>query len=116
MKKQDARKLYPEAQEAIRLRIASFLKSKQGTQQKAAEIFQVSLAAVKKIWKQYKEGGQKALWAKKRGPVQSTALLCKAQVKDVIRCIKKGTPDSYHLPSYLWTASAVRMLIKKKPG
>ena len=115
MKKLDARRLHPEAQQAIRLRIAAYLQSGKWTQRQAADIFQVSLAAVKKIWKQYKEGGTKALHNKKRGPAHSSSRLSKAQVKKVTRCIEKGTPDSYQLPYYLWTANAVRLLIKKKP-
>ena len=116
MKKQDARRLHPAAQQAIRLRIADYIQSRKGTQQQAADIFQVSLAAVKKIWKQYKEGGAKALQVKKRGPAHSSARLFKEQVKKITQCIKKGTPDDYQLPYPLWTADAVRLLIKKKPG
>ena len=116
MKKQDARRLHPEAQQAIRLRIADYIQSGKGTQRQAAEIFQVSLAAVKKIWKHYKEGGIPALQTKKRGPAHSNARLSKEQVKVITQCIKKGTPDSYHLPYPLWTADAVRLLIKKKQG
>src|SRR3954470_18002221 len=116
MKKPDARRLHPAAQQAIRLRIAGYLQSGKGTQQQAAEIFQVSLAAVKKIGKQYKEGGTKALRTKKRGSAHSQARLSKEQVKEITRCIKKGTPDSYQLPYYLWTPDAVRVLIKKKQG
>jgi transposase len=116
MKKEDARKLHPEAQEAIRLRIIAFLNSGKGTQQQAADIFQVSLPAVKKIWKKYKEGGFEAVRVKKRGPVGSTSLLSKDQVKKVTGCIKRGTPDRYGVPYFLWTANAVRLLIKKKPG
>ena len=113
MKKQDARKLKPEAQEAIRFRIAHFLKVGKGTQQQAADIFQVSLPAIKKIWKQFKEGGLGALKAKKRGPHSSTSRLSNQQVKQVKTLIKKDTPDSYSIPYYLWTADAVRRLIKK---
>ena len=116
MKKEDARRLHPAAQQAIRLRIAGYLQSGKGTQQQAAEIFRVSLAAVKKIWKRYKEGGTPALQTKKRGPAHRHARLSKEQVKEITRCIKKGTPDSYQLPYYLWTADAVRVLIKKKQG
>ena len=43
MKRQDGRKLSAETQEAIRLRIAAFLKDNRGTQRQAADIFQVSL-------------------------------------------------------------------------
>jgi transposase len=116
MKHQDGRKLKPEAQEAIRLRVAHFLKTAKGTQQQAADIFQLSAPAVKKIWKQYKEGGMKALKLKKRGPHLRTALLSKQQVKQLKSLVKKDMPDSYNLPHYLWTADAVRLLIKKKQG
>lgn len=114
MRKKDARKLHPAAQEAVRLRIAKFLYSAKGTQSEAAEIFQVSLACVKKIWKRFREGGTKVLQARKRGPAKSTARLSKAQIKHISSAIKKATPDSYHLPYHLWTAGAVRLLIKKK--
>ena len=115
MKRRDARKLHPKAQEAIRLRIVDYLKAGKGTQTQAANIFKLSVRAVKKIWKQFRQGGAKALKARKRGPHPTTSLLSEAKVTELTSCIKKGTPDSYELPYYLWTANAVRMLIKKKP-
>lgn len=81
MKKPDVRKLNP--REAVWLQIANFLKTGIGTQRQAAYIFQVSLRGVKKIWKQYKEGGVKALKAKKRGPHMSTSRRSKAQTKEI---------------------------------
>lgn len=116
MKKPDARKLVPQAQEAIRLRIVDYLKAEKGTQKQAAEIFQVSISAVEKIWRQYKEAGVRALKVKKRGPHHATAGLSRLQVKQIKKLIKKDTPDRYHIPYYLWTADAVRRLIKKKQG
>jgi transposase len=116
MKKQDGRKLSAEAQETLRLRIARYLRLGKGTQQQAADIFQLSLPAVKKIWKQYQQDGTKALKAKKRGPHNSTALLTPAHVKQLTHMIKQHTPEHYGLPFSLWTAAAVRMLIKKSTG
>lgn len=116
MKKQDGRKLSAGAQEALRLRIARYLRLGKGTQRQAADIFQLSLPAVKKIWKQYKQGGAKGLKAKKRGPHDSTALLAPTQVKELTSMIKTHTPEYYDLPFSLWTAVAVRMLIKKSAG
>src|SRR3954470_23778797 len=110
MKKQDARKLAPAAQEAIRMRVINFLKSRKGTQREAADFFQLSLVAVEKIWQRYKAGGVQALKAKKRGP-QRSSLLSKKVTKEITLLVKKDTPDSYHLPYYLWTANAVRLLI-----
>jgi len=115
MKKQDARKLAPAAQEAIRMRVINFLKSRKGTQRQAADFFQLSLVAVEKIWQRYKAGGVQALKAKKRGPHQHSSLLSEKATKEITRLVKKDTPDTYHLPYYLWTANAVRLLIKKKP-
>jgi|SRR6476620_11414804 transposase len=115
MKREDGRKLGAEAQEAIRLRIAAFLKDKKGTQRQAADIFQVSLAAVEKIWKHYRQGGEKDLLAKKRGPKTSRALLNPSQVSDITTTICFSTPEVHGLPYHLWTAGAVRLLIKKKP-
>lgn len=116
MRDKDARKLHPAAQEAVRLRIAGFLHAQKGTQGEAAQIFQVSLACVKKTWKRFKQGGLKVLQARKRGPAKSTARLSKAQLKHITSALKKGIPDSCRLPYHLWTAGAVRLLIKKKPG
>ena len=115
MKKQDARKLTPAAQEAIRMRVVDFLKMKKGTQRQAADFFQLSLQAVEKIWRRYKAGGVQVLKAKKRGVHQRSSSLSKKAIKEITRLIKKDTPDTYHLPYYLWTANAVRLLIKKKP-
>jgi transposase len=115
-KKQDARKLSSQAQEALRLRIVDYLKTGKGTQKQAAAIFAFSIDAIKKIWKRYKQNGIKALKRKKRGPHQCTSRLSKLQTKQITRDIRKGTPDSYQLPFYLWTADAVRRLIKKKHG
>lgn len=114
MKRQDVRKIGAQAQEAIRLRVADFLRHGKGTQREAAEIFQLSLPGVKKIWKRYKEAGRKALRAQKRGPADGAGRLRPEQVKEITRAVKKGTPDDYRLPYFLWTAGAVRLLIKKK--
>lgn len=115
MRKADGRKLETAAQEALRLRIADFLRLKKGTQAKAAGIFQLSLRGIKKIWKQYKQGGRKALRAKKREPKRSTSRLSKQQIQQTKKQMKEGTPDVYGLPYTLWTAGAVRLLLKKKP-
>ena len=115
MKKLDARKLSPTAQEAIRFRVVDFLKKRKGTQRQAADFFQLSLWAVEKIWKRYKQGGVQALKLKKRGPHQRRSLLSNKTVKEITRMVKKDTPDAYDLPYHLWTADAVRLLIKKKP-
>ena len=116
MRKQDGRNLGAEVQAALRVRIADFLRRKKGTQAEAADIFQISLRGVQKIWKEYKQGGRKALRAKKRGPQQSTSRLSKEKTKQIKGFISKATPEQYGLSYHLWTAGAVRLLLKKKPG
>lgn len=115
MSKGDGRQLGAETQEVLRLLIVDFLRLRKGTQAEAAHIFGFSLIAVKKIWKRYKQEGRKALRAKKRGPKQSTSRLSKEKIKQMKSSIKKGTPDQQGLPYHLWTAGAVRLLLKKKP-
>ena len=114
MKKQDARRLHPESQETLRFRIADFLNKDKGSQKEAAVIFQVSLRAVEKIWKRFKEGGRKALKQKKRGPHKSRRRLLDSKAKQIRNIIKEDTPEQHNIPRYLWTAAAVRLLIKKK--
>lgn len=114
MKKQDARLLASEVQEALRLRVVAYLKRGLGTQVEAASIFQISLSWVQKTWKRYKEGGNKTLRARKRGPKCPQSRLSKAKEKEIRRLIQDSTPDQQRIPRYLWTASAVRELIKKK--
>lgn len=114
MRKQDARKFSPGTQEALRLLIVDFLRKGKGTQKEAADIFQVSLRAVEKIWKQYKEGGKTALKQKKRGPRRCKPRLSANKAKQVRHIIKSDTPEQHGIPRYLWTAAAVRQLIKKK--
>ena len=115
MRRQDGRKLGSQAQEAIRFLVVDFLRQGKGTQSEAASIFQLSIWAVKKIWKRYKQGGRKSLRAKKRGPLRRTSRLDKEQISQIKDAVKKATPDHYGLPYFLWTAGAVRLLIKKKP-
>jgi transposase len=73
----------------------------------------VSKGAVEKIWKQFKEGGIKALKQKKRGLQKSHSPLSDDKVKLVCGSIKKDMPGQHNIPRYLWTAVAVRLLIKK---
>lgn len=86
-------------------RVVLFIKSAKGTEKQAVDIFEVSLPAVKKIWKEFKQDGLKALNACKRGSHNSRSLISRSKVAEITHFIKKGTPDSYNLPYYLWTAN-----------
>ena len=118
-KKQDARKLSPSAQAAIRKQLIGYLigkkKDKKHTQVKAAKIFGLSLSAVKKISKQYKVGGLRAIAEKRRG-VQGGKKITGVQAAEVRRLIKDKMPDQMKLPFGLWTREAVQQLLLEKYG
>ena len=115
MKGQQDKRLGSEAQEAIRVRVVQYLEQRRGTQQEAADIFMLSLSAVKKIWKRYKEQGTEGIKAHKRGRPAGSGQLSEGQVATLSRDIAAATPEHYDLPYTLWTAMAVRELIKKRP-
>lgn len=102
-----------EVQEEIRFRVVEFLRLKRGTQAECADIFDLSLSGVKKIWKQYKEGGKRVLKSKKRG-VKGGIKLKKEQAFEVRRLIKDKLPDQLKLPYGLWTREAVAELIERR--
>lgn len=116
-RKQDGRKLSPSAQAAIRKQIVEYLKGKKTdathTQASAADIFGLSLVAVKKIWKQYKTGGLRAIKEKKRGVREGKKITGK-QAAEVRRLIKDKFPEQLKLPFGLWTREAVQQLILER--
>jgi transposase len=118
-KKIDARKLSPSAQATIRKQVVEFLKKKKTdrncTQAKAAELFGLSLSGVKKICRQYKNGGLRAIAEKKRG-VKGGKKLKGDQAASIRRLIKDKLPDQIKLPFGLWTREAVQCLILDKYG
>lgn len=118
-KKKDARKLSPSAQAAIRFQLVTFLKKKKTnrkhTQAKAAELFGLSLVAVKKIWSRYKQEGIRGVEEKKRG-VKGGKKVKGKQAAEVRKLIKEKMPDQLKLPFGLWTREAVQQLILDKYG
>lgn len=116
MEGQSKRRLGAEAQEAIRIRLIHYLEGGKGTQQEAAEVFMLSVAAVKKIWKRYNEQGMDAIKAHPRGRQPGSGQLSTRKAAVVTKAIIKAMPQQYGLPYTLWTALAVRELIKKRPG
>lgn len=119
MKKQDARKLSPSAQAAIRIKVVDFLKYKKTdrtcTQQRAAEIFGISLSSVKKTCRIYKKEGKRGIKEKKRG-VQEGKKIKGKQAAEVRKLIKDKLPDQLKLPYGLWTREAVQQLIVRLYG
>lgn len=118
-KKQDARKLSPSAQAAIRRQVVKYLNGKKTdrshTQANAAELFGLSLVAVKKIWEKYKAGGLRAIQEKKRGVREGKKITGK-QAAEIRKLIKDKFPEQLKLAFGLWTREAVQQLILSRFG
>jgi transposase len=114
MKIKDARSLKSPAQEALRRRAVQAVR--EGMRQtQAAEVFGVHRSAVAKWMRRYREGGAKALRAKKRGrPPQSR--LAPWQSATMVRMITDRCPDQLKLRFALWTREAVGELLAQKFG
>lgn len=103
------------SQEAIRLKVAEYLKMRLGTQKQTALIFGISERSVRRIYFQYKTGGIRALHNKKRG-VQGGKKINGKQSAEVRRLVKDKLPDQLKLPYGLWTREAVQQLILNRFG
>lgn len=104
-----------DVQESTRLKVCSYLKKKLGTQNQAAEIFEISIRSVNRIWANYKVKGSRGLQSKKRG-VQGGKKINGVQSAEVRRLIKEKMPAQLKMPFGLWTREAVEQLILDKYG
>lgn len=114
MKNNDARRLTPSAQEALRRRVIAAI---QGGMSKAeaSRVFQVSREAIYQWERRVAEGGAKGLRARKRGP-KGGLQLEPWQAAQTVRVIQDRCPDQIKLPFALWTREAVGELIRKRFG
>jgi len=114
MKIRDARTLPSIAQEDLRRKvIKAILEGK--TQVEAVQIFGVTRQAVGKWVKKYREGGIRALRAKKRGRSSKRSLL-PWQAAQIAKVVVHRYPEQLRLPFYLWTREAVAELIERRFG
>ena len=109
----DARKLAPEAQEAIRKRAVDAVIEGM-SHVKAAELFGVTRHSVDRWVKTYEEEGPDALNAHKRGPKGERSILKGWQAASICTLIRDRHPEQLKLPFVLWTAKSVRLLIYRK--
>jgi transposase len=111
MKIKDARSLPPVAQEDLRRKvIKSILGGKK--QVEAAELFGVTRQAIVKWLEAYREGGSKAIKAKRQGRPRGGSLLA-WQSAQIAKTVIDRCPDQLKLPFYLWTREAVGQLIER---
>jgi transposase len=110
---QDARKLSPEAQEALRKRAVAAAVESTMTQSAVAAAFGVSQNIVSQWVKRFQAEGEVALAARKKGPPKGTgALLTPVQAALIRKMIIDRCPEQLKLPFFLWTRDAVRELIR----
>ena len=108
----DARTLPSIAQEDLRQKVLrTILEGKK--QMEAAQIFGVTRQAVGKWVKRYREGGARALRARKRGRPAKSSLL-PWQAAQIAKAVVHRYPEQLKLPFYLWTREAVAELIERK--
>jgi transposase len=84
-------------------------------QTEVAEVFGVTRQAVGKWVKAYREGGEKALKARRRGRPKGGSLL-PWQAAQVAKTVVDRYPEQLKLPFYLWTREAVAELIECRFG
>lgn len=114
MKTKDARALPPIAQEDLRRKVIKSVLS--GTKQvEAAGLFGVTRQAIGKWVKAYREGGSKAIKAKRQGRPRGGSLL-PWQSAQIAKTVIDRYPDQLKLPFYLWTREAVSQLIERRFG
>ncbi|MCP4049825.1 MAG: IS630 family transposase [bacterium] len=115
MLRTDARKLSPDAQEAVRKRAIIALE-KGKSQKEVAEMFGVSRISLFKWAKIYKKKGVSGLSKKRQGRPQESCKLKGRQSAWVIRTITDKCPEQLKMPWALWTRGAIQELIKNKFG
>jgi len=113
--KKDARSLSQSAQEVLRRRAVRAVRGGMA-QTDAARVFGVTRQAIG-IWMQkYREGGERALRARKKGRPRTGGRLKGWQAATICKLIRDRCPDQLKLPFVLWTAEAVRQLIRRRCG
>ena len=111
--KKDARSLSQQAQEALRRRAVHAILD--GMKQvEAARVFGVTRQAVGIWMRKYREGGEKALRAGTRGRPRTGGRLKGWQAATICTLIRDRHPEQLKLPFVLWTAGAVRQLIRRR--
>jgi transposase len=115
MKKPDARKLPPSAQEDLRRRVVAAVRAGM-SKVEAVRVFAVSRQSVHNWTRAADEQGVRGLRARKRGPKKGSGLLAPHEAASVVRMIMSSCPDQLRLPFALWTREAVCDLAKRRFG
>jgi transposase len=114
METRDARSLPTVAQEDLRMKVLKAIQDGK-KQVEVAKLFGVTRQAVGRWVKRYREGGAKALRAKKKGRPKGRSLE-PWQAAQIAKAVADHYPDQLKLPFYLWTREAVANLIENRFG
>ena len=114
MEIRDARSLPSVAQEDLRHKAVKCVVDGK-KQVEVAEVLGVTRQTVGKWVKTFRQGGEKALKAKRRGRPKGGALLC-WQAAQIVKTVVDRNPEQLRLPFYLWTREAVAQLIEQRFG
>ncbi|BCS52647.1 winged helix-turn-helix domain-containing protein [Geobacter sp. SVR] len=116
MKKIDARKLNPEAQQKLRKRLIR-LREKGMSNQLAAQTVGISETRASSIWQLYWKGESDILKVKHRGrKLGEHRLLTPKEERTVQKILLNKTPDQLDLGCNLWTREAIRLTITQEAG
>ena len=114
MEIRDARSLPSVAQEDLRRKAVKCVMGGK-KQVEVAEVLGVTRQTVGKWVKTFRQGGEKALKAKRRGRPKGGALL-PWQAAQIAKTVVDRNPEQLRLPFYLWTREAVAQLIEQRFG
>lgn len=106
MKKQDARSLSSEAQQALRERAVQAVVEQGVSRAEAARLFGVSRQTVSGWVSCFRQDGQAALASRERG-APARPPLDPAQTQRLLSALEDHTPEEFHLGECLWTRNAV---------
>lgn len=117
MKRMDARRLSPDAQEDLRRRVVYAVRVDGMRPTEAARTFGVCRQSAAAWVDRVASEGTRALSAQKRGPKPGVSMVGDAAAQRAIaRSIRGGCPDQMLLPFALWSRAAVIALIRKRSG
>lgn len=113
----DFRSIGRDAQEALRKRAVHLVLHEGLTQGEAARAVGVHRQVVNRWLRRHRDAGARGLLDGRRvSPRRGSGILTAAEARRVKRWITNKCPDQLQLPFALWTAQAVRELIRRKFG
>lgn len=115
MGNKDFRSLNSQSQEELRKRVVKAVIDGM-SRQDAGKLFGITRQSVGQWVKTYRDGGEEALQAKRRGRPRGRQSLSNRQARMIQKMVIDRTPDQMKLPFYLWTREAVGLLIKRRFG